>query len=258
VNDLPAIEQKLVTLFDRPELLWLALAVALGVGAFHAVAPGHGKTITAAYLAGSRAGYRHAAALGAIVAAMHTLSVLVLAVAWVGVSAVAERGTETVTAWMQLLSGVIVLTVGIVMVLRCLRSRGHSHDVAHEHGHEHQHSHGHPHTHALPTGRPGLVALGLSGGLLPSPSAFLVLVTGMLTGRSFAGILLVVAFGIGMAATLTLVGIATVWGRSALDSGTARWTGVRRLTAWMPAVAGAAVMGGGGLYLVRAAGALAS
>jgi ABC-type nickel/cobalt efflux system permease component RcnA len=96
------------------------------------------------------------------------------------------------------------------------------------------------------------VALALSGGLLPSPSAFIVLVSGLLTGRALDAVVLVLAFGVGMAATLTGVGVVTIRGSALL----ARRTRGRRLAtavaAWIPAVAGVAVAGGGCLYLVAA------
>jgi nickel/cobalt exporter len=254
VNDLPAIEQRLITVFDAPEVWWLAVLIALGVGAAHAVAPGHGKAITAAYLAGSRARYRHAFGLAAIVAAMHTVSVLALALAWVGISAFAAVGTDTVTAWLQLLAGAVVISVGGYMLVRSARHRR-----AHRHDHESGRDHHHGHSHAVPAGgRPGLVALGLSGGLMPSPSAFFVLVTGLLTGRTLGAIALVVAFGVGMAFTLTLVGAATIWGRATLEAGSSRFGALQRLAAWMPTVAGVAVVGGGGLYVARAAAVLAA
>ncbi|MGS2616148.1 nickel/cobalt transporter [Micromonospora sp. LZ34] len=282
------LDERLVALFDGRGVFWLALVVALGVGAAHAVAPGHGKTITAAYLLGTRGRYRDAVRLGVIVAVMHTVSVLVLALAWVGLSGAASLGTRTVTAWMQVAAGLLVIGVGAHLTWRHLR--GHHHDHAHHH-HDHRHDHrkvtahagtaghaqpdtaghphggtaghhhghpsggatGHHHDHAVPTdpwSRRGLTALALSGGLLPSPSAFLVLVSGVLTGRAVDALVLVVAFGVGMAATLTGVGVVTIRGFALLTGRLRRWPATA--TAWLPAVAGVAVSIGGCLYLVAA------
>lgn len=277
------LDDRLVSLFDGRAVFWLALLVALGVGAAHAVAPGHGKSITAAYLLGTRGRYRDAIRLGVIVAVMHTFSVLVLALAWVGLSGAASLGTEAVTAWMQVGAGLLVIGVGAHLTWRHLRSRhhGHGHDHSHHHAPSHHHDQGHSHhqqhdrdrSHdhgpgdlgagehehtphvAAPTdpwSRRGLTVLAVSGGLLPSPSAFLVLVSGLLTGRAVDASLLVLAFGVGMAATLTAVGLVTIRGFALLTGGTRRWPIAATATAWTPAIAGVAVSLGGCLYLAAA------
>ncbi|MFC6016743.1 nickel/cobalt transporter [Plantactinospora solaniradicis] len=272
------LDGRLVSLFDGRAVFWLALLVALGVGAAHAVAPGHGKSITAAYLLGTRGRYRDAIRLGVIVAVMHTFSVLVLALAWVGLSGAASLGTRTVTAWMQVAAGLLVIGVGAQLTWRQLRGghrhhHGHGHAHDHDHGHGHTHGHGHDHHHehghghvgaaepehthhvAAPTdpwSRRGLTVLAVSGGLLPSPSAFLVLVSGLLTGRAIDALLLVLAFGVGMAATLTAVGLVAIRGFALLSGGTRRWPIAATATAWTPAIAGVAVSLGGCLYLAAA------
>ncbi|WP_046498833.1 HoxN/HupN/NixA family nickel/cobalt transporter [Streptomyces odonnellii] len=292
MTDLGGLDSRLVALFDGRAVFWIALVVALGVGAAHAVAPGHGKAITAAYLAGTRGRVRDAVRLGVIVAAMHTFSVLVLALVWVGVSGTAAFGTETATAWMQAAAGVIVVAVGASLVYRHLRGHGghgHSHTHGHEHGHahghsgEHGHSHaqghdheqGHPahpghhhhhpahthtHTHELtdPWSRRGLTALALSGGLLPSPSAFLVLVSGLLTGRAAGAVVLVVVFGIGMAVTLTCVGVMSIRGFAFLEKRLRGGTAATRLAAWTPVVAGLTVATAGCLYFLAAVSTLSA
>jgi len=300
------IDEQLVTLFDSRAVFWLALVVALGVGAAHAVAPGHGKSITAAYLLGTRARHRDALRLGAIVAVMHTCSVLVLALVWVGLSGAASLGTKALTAWMQIAAGVLVIGVGAHLTWRHVRGRSHGTDHPHPHPHPpsaaHPHSHPHPPRddgrspgslaeppgtasgagdrradgallvrrgpddrtgrHTDPTGptdpwsRRGLTALALSGGLLPSPSAFLVLVSGLLTGRAADALVLVLAFGAGMAATLTGVGVATIRGFALLSRGVRRWPAAVAAGVWIPAAAGVAVSIGGCLYLVAAISAL--
>lgn len=257
------LDQRLVTLFDGRGVFWLALLVALGVGAAHALAPGHGKGITAAYLLGTRGRHRDAVRLGVIVAVMHTLSVLVLALVWVGLSGAASLGTKTLTAWMQVGAGVLVIGVGAHLTWRHLRGGGHHHSHQHTHTHTHHHptahaqvpGHGHQHDLTLPTdpwSRRGLVVLALSGGLLPSPSAFLVLVSGLLTGRAIDAVLLVLAFGVGMAGTLTGVGVVTIRGFALLCGGLRGRPAAAAAIAWLPAVAGVAVSVGGCLYLVAA------
>ncbi|GIF72813.1 nickel/cobalt transporter [Asanoa siamensis] len=258
MTGLEGLDNRLIALFDGGTVFWVLLLVSLGVGAAHAVAPGHGKTITAAYLVGTHGRYRDALRLGVIVAVMHTFSVLVLALVWVGLSVSASIGTKSVTAWMQVAAGVVVIAVGGRLAWRQIRRRAHAHAHAHSHSHGHSHSHSHDHSHEVdeatdPWSRRGLVALALSGGLLPSPSAFLLLVSGLLTGRSVDALILVLSFGVGMAVTLTAVGVVTVRGFTALANRTRKWSA---LAAWTPAIAGVAVATAGCLYVVAAVSTL--
>nr|WP_196792144.1 hypothetical protein [Motilibacter deserti] len=274
-----ALDDRLVRLFDSPGTLWVVLAIALGVGALHAVAPGHGKSITAAYLVGSAGGYRHAAALGAIVAAMHTASVLALAVGWVALSEGTSVGTLELTSWLQVAAGVVFVAVGGFLVRHRFRARrrpgtghthdsghphphGHSHDHPHESGHTHDHGpHGHSHTPAagtVPWSRKGLVALGLSGGLLPSPSAFMVLVSGILANRVPYAMTLILAFGVGMALTLTAVGAASIRGSALLQQAGRSGGLAAALAVRLPSLAALGVLLGGCVYLVRATAAVAA
>lgn len=250
MTDLEGLDSRLVALFDSGTVFWVAAVVALGVGAAHAVAPGHGKSITAAYLVGVRGRYRDALRLGLVVALMHTVSVLLLASAWVGVTGAGGFATETVTAWMQVAAGLVVIAVGGHLVRRHLRDRGHHH---HHHDHDHHHDHGRA---PDPWSRRGLTALAVSGGLLPSPSAFLVLVSGMLTGRSLNAVILVLLFGLGMAGTLTGVGVLTVRGHALLAGRAHHGRLATAAAAWAPALAGAAVGLGGCLYLLAAVATL--
>ncbi|PZG18698.1 hypothetical protein C1I95_13055 [Micromonospora craterilacus] len=260
MNGLSGLDERLLALFDNTALFWLALVVAVGVGAAHAVAPGHGKSITAAYLVGTRGRYRDALRLGVIVAVMHTFSVLVLALAWTGLSGVANLGTKTITAGLQVLAGFVVIGVGVHLIRRHLRRHRHGHHHhggEHDHHHDHAGEHGHHHHDPVdPWSRRGLIALGLSGGLLPSPSAFLILVSGLLTGRSVGAVVIVLAFGAGMALTLTGVGVLTIRGTALLAGQTKRWALASSVSAWTPAIAGAAVCLGGCLYVAAAVSAL--
>jgi ABC-type nickel/cobalt efflux system permease component RcnA len=254
--------QGLATKYDGSLLVALtALVAAVALGAGHAVAPGHGKTIMAFYLSGRQQGaLRAATTVGATVTATHTAGVLALGV-------LVRAGTAFVPAriypWLTVLSGALVVTVGLTL-LRATR-RGHSHGpgghthphdrpgievsggharsagvratairaypdarapvgtlvAEHEHHdhphhdhshHEHAH-HDHPH-HDHPNepeppapSQRGLVAIGLAGGLLPSPSAVLVFLGALAVGHPWFGVALVIAFGVGMATTLAAVGV---------------------------------------------------
>lgn len=239
VTSMSAVEARLVALFDASGVALAAVLVAVAVGAFHALAPGHGKAIAAAYLVGARARPRDAVTLGVIVAAMHTVSVVVLGSAWVALSATTLVATETLTTWLQLVTAVVVVAVGVNL----LRARR---------GHHHVHGS----VDAPPWSRRGLVALAVGGGLLPSPSAFLVLVSGLLSGRVAFAAVLVVAFGAGMAATLAAVGLTTLRGRLLVDAAGARWPRLERAATRVPVLAACGVLLGGVVYLAAAARAL--
>ncbi|MCH0541597.1 nickel transporter [Streptomyces sp. MUM 203J] len=193
----------------------LAIGVSLLLGAGHALAPGHGKTMMAAAAAArGRGSLREVLTLGASVTLTHTLGVLVLGTLIVAGSAAAP----TVVSWLTVLSGAAVAAVGALLVRRAWRRRhlphGHSHDHGHGHGHDHGHGHGHGHEHDH--GRPrspgtrGLVLMGLAGGLVPSPSAVVVLVGAAGLGQAWFGFLLVLAYGAGLALTLSAAGLAVV------------------------------------------------
>ena len=235
-----------------------AVGLALAAGALHALGPGHGKTITAAYLVGADGRVRHAVMIGIAVSLMHTISVIGLGLVTLWASSVLPP--ETVFPWLSLVSGLVVLALGLWLLVTRLRaparspqhshSEGHSH--SHEHGppfdHSHEHelvarssqdgSHGalrggrtgvgvvertaaeHGHSHAPPPGASpfsgrGLAAVALSGGLLPSPSALVVLLGALALHRVAFGLVLVAAFSIGLAAMLAGVGVVVLQARAA-------------------------------------------
>jgi ABC-type nickel/cobalt efflux system permease component RcnA len=223
-NELAAI----VNARDLSPLVVLgSLFVAIVLGAAHAVSPGHGKTIMAAYLIGTRGTARQAIALGMTVTVSHTLGVMLLAV--VTLVAASTLPPERLYPILGVASGALVIVIGGVLLLNRGRDllaarrqrRDHDHGVAHdhgrdhghEHGHVHHHEHGHSHSHPPAGGRltwRGLFALGLSGGLVPSASALILLLGSISAGRIGYGLLLVVAFGVGMALVLGGVGLLLV------------------------------------------------
>ncbi|MFF9818825.1 sulfite exporter TauE/SafE family protein [Streptomyces sp. NPDC014006] len=189
----------------------LALLVAVGLGALHALAPGHGKTVMAATATarGGRARLRDVLPLAASVTVTHTLGVVVLGL----LVAAGSAAAPSVIAWLGVASGALVTAAGVTLVRRAWHDRGHGHDHAHPHHHDHGHHH-HDHQHGEHDHpRPGLrgtLLLGFAGGLVPSPSAVVVLVGAAALGRAWFGLLLVVAYGAGLALTLTAAGVAVV------------------------------------------------
>ncbi|MFF7980914.1 sulfite exporter TauE/SafE family protein [Streptomyces sp. NPDC007901] len=315
----------------------LALFIAIALGAVHALAPGHGKTLMAATAAarGGRARLRDVLPLAASVTVTHTLGVVALGILVTAGSA----ATPSVIAWLGTASGLMVLAAGVNLTRRAWRNRipqqahrhghdhdhdhaetgdrqlalvgtahphdhghghghghghahstehnhdhghdhghthdhgdghGHTHDHDHEHTHDHDHNPGHTHSHGgfththstAPTLR-GTILLGFAGGLVPSPSAVVVLVGAAALGQAWFGLLLVVAYGVGLALTLTAAGFAVVklgTGMTRVMDKRPRWTAhptaalVRRTIPLASALVVVAL--GAGLVLKGAASAL--
>jgi nickel/cobalt transporter (NicO) family protein len=233
-----AISDRLQSLVSAPGVPPLAFALAFLAGAGHAVTPGHGKSLAAAYLVGSRGRIRDAAWLGGSVAAMHTLSVLVIALAWTFLSLADVIRMPELTTWLELVAGLLVVATGLWLVRRHLHTAAHRHHHGHSHPHSHADAHSHAHAHADEHGkRPGLVLLGISGGLTPSPAAFLVLVTGLFIGRAGFALLLVLTFGIGMAVVLFGVGLLAIAGNSVVVRGARSHALLRQATRLAPVLA---------------------
>jgi nickel/cobalt exporter len=205
-------EDGLAGLLSDDGVLVLLLLAAFGWGAVHALSPGHGKAMVAAYLVGTRGSTRDAIVLGATVTVTHTAGVVALGAVALGLSAWILP--EQLYPWLTLVSGVMVVGVGAAVLRGRVRGLGH----AHEHGHEHQHGHGHAHSpehgrhgpRAPQPTRRSLLALGASAGLIPCPSALVVLLGAVAQHRVGLGLVLIVAFSLGLAATLTGLGIAVV------------------------------------------------
>jgi ABC-type nickel/cobalt efflux system permease component RcnA len=248
-------------------LALVALAAAIALGAVHAIAPGHGKTVMAAYLVGERGSLRHALVLGATVATTHTVGVLVLGGVLTATQAFAP---EQLYPWFGIASGVCFAALGGTLLWRALTRRQswharhhvHAHDHDHEHGHHHHH-HGdhehHHHDHADHDHAPApamshrqLLALGFAGGLVPTPSAVIVLLGATAIGRAWFGVTLVVAYGLGLAATLLAAGVLLSVARRRFEL-KATSDRLLRLAAVLPITTAVLVTGGGLLLVVRAA-----
>jgi ABC-type nickel/cobalt efflux system permease component RcnA len=193
----------------------LAVLLSLGLGAAHAVSPGHGKTLVAAYVLGSGGSARSALQIGLWVAVSHTAGVLVLG----AITLVASELLlpERVIAWLSLGSGIVVTGLGLVLLGRLVMARRggtSATHASHDHGHDHPHGHDHGHDHPPASGTltwRSAIALGFAGGAVPSASALIVLLVAISTDRPLLGIGLIVCFGIGMA--IVLGGLALLAGR---------------------------------------------
>ncbi|WP_131747713.1 hypothetical protein [Frankia sp. Cppng1_Ct_nod] len=321
-----------------------AAGLALVLGAAHAFAPGHGKTMMAAYLVSERGTLRQVGLIGLTVTATHTVGVLLLGVA---LSLSTTFAPERFYPWLNVISGVLLLVMGAGLLRAALARRrsaygsgraavhpehdhadhthadhgAHDHGAhGHDHGDHHHHHHGdkghhhvrhrtrrplaaarlavadlpagsypamgrssgtataiatrrrspvrrqplvlththgaRPHTHVLPA--PGvptrsLVTMGLVGGLVPSPSALVVLVGAIALHRAWFGVLLVLLYGAGMATTLVGIGGMLSRSKRLLDARVARRDGSRlgAVLRWLPVATGVVVLVGGLSLVLR-------
>jgi ABC-type nickel/cobalt efflux system permease component RcnA len=212
-----------------------SLLLAMFWGAAHALSPGHGKTIVSAYLVGSRGTPSHAALLGLITTATHTAGVFALG----GVTLLLSQWIvpDRLYPWLDLSAGLMVVGVGAAVLFSRAR---HAH--AHRHGHHHHHHHHHEHD------RRSLLAVGISGGLLPCPSALVVLLAAITLHRVAFGLLLVLAFSLGLALAITGVGLVAVLAKSAFS----RFDGKGRALAVLPAVSALVIVLAGVAMVARA------
>jgi ABC-type nickel/cobalt efflux system permease component RcnA len=232
-------------------VLLLSFLVAAFWGAVHALTPGHGKALVAAYLVGTRGTPRHAFMLGGTVTIAHTAGVFALGFVTLALSQFILP--EQLYPWLTLVSGLLVVAVGATV----LRQRLHARGVGNEHGHHHHDHHGHDHhDHGADyhhhdedrlTSR-GILGVGVAAGLLPCPSALVVLLSAIALHRVGLGLAFIVAFSIGLAATITAIGLMAVlaqrtFGRLSLNGRVARA---------LPAVSAALILGVGVVITARA------
>jgi ABC-type nickel/cobalt efflux system permease component RcnA len=237
-------------------ILFAALIVAFGLGAAHALTPGHGKTIVASYLVGARGTLKHAAFLGLMVTATHTITVFALGLATLFLFRFIVP--EKITEILGVISGLSIAAIGAGMLWKRLKAQrkrhhhhshmhdhvhpqthGHHHPHVHDHVHSHDHDHGHDHGHHhgpgghthVPEGEitwASLTALAISGGLVPCESALVLLLGAIALGRIGLGLLLLISFSLGLAGVLMAIGVLVLYAKRALPErariGRGRWT----------------------------------
>jgi nickel/cobalt transporter (NicO) family protein len=226
-NDAP---NRVASLISVDRLSATAIAVAMLAaffwGAAHALTPGHGKAVVAAYLIGARGTVRHAGLLGLTVTLTHTVGVFALGAVTLFLSRYVLP--EDLYPWLNVVSGLLVVAIGSSLLYRRLRSVSGGgkleHGIrAHSHGHDTRvharHNDPHSHSHRLP-GTDGskvtlrsLLALGVSGGLVPCPAALVLLLSAISLGRLGFGMVLVTAFSAGLAIVLTGIGILMIYAK---------------------------------------------
>ncbi|MGZ5306979.1 MAG: nickel/cobalt transporter [Actinomycetota bacterium] len=241
-------------------LVLVGFALAVAFGAWHALLPGHGKTLMAAYMVGSETKMRQAVAVGSAVAVMHTASVLGLGLLVITLEQTFRPGS--LYPWLGLLSGVVAIGLGAYLMIGRLSAwsdarRDEAHELDHaagrDHAAGHDHDHAHGHTHGLPAGvsltsRKGMLALALAGGILPSPSALIVMLGAINAHRVGYGIGLILAFSVGLALALIVVSLGALRARAAMANRLSSFWG--RL---VPVLSASAIVGVGVFLAVRAA-----
>jgi ABC-type nickel/cobalt efflux system permease component RcnA len=258
---------------DGVGMVLFALAVAASLGALHALEPGHGKTVVAAYLVGSRGTARHALVLGLVVTASHTVGVYLLG----AVTLYASRYVvpERLYPWLGAASGLLIVVLGASLLWRRLvgPSTGHrhhthgshggqalseaDHEQAHVQGLDHHHDLEHGHRHHVPDGPVSLralVALGVSGGIVPCPAALVVLLSAVAMGRIALGFLLIVAFSVGLAAVLIGIGLVVVYARRLSARFDHRGVDGPLVRRWLPLTSAAVITASGLVITVQALG----
>jgi ABC-type nickel/cobalt efflux system permease component RcnA len=230
-------------------VLILLLLAAFGWGALHALSPGHGKAMVAAYLVGTRGTARHALALGATVTITHTIGVFALGVVTLALSQYIVP--EDLYPWLTVASGLMVVVIGGGVLRSRIRARrAHAHAHAHGHAHHHHH-HGHDHHHEHELTWKGLLGMGASAGLIPCPSALVVLLGAISQHQIGLGIVMIVAFSLGLAMTLTVLGLLVVYaGR--LGARLPEGSRIARVAPYLPAVSALLIVIVGGVLTAQA------
>ena len=259
------------SLIERGDLslgvILISLLIAAFWGAVHALTPGHGKALVAGYLVGTKGKPRHAFLLGATVTVTHTFGVFALGLVTLALSQFIVP--DQLYPWLTLVSGLLVVLVGVGVLRARLRTGGwadHDHgEGSHDHGdhghhhHDHAHGHDHDHDHAVHTHEHratsddsftsrGILGVGIAAGLLPCPSALVVLLSAIAVHRVGFGFALIAAFSLGLAATITCIGLIAVFARRAFS----RVSFEGRIVRALPAVSALVILGVGVALTIKA------
>ncbi len=209
-----------------PGMLFLTFCTAFFLGAVHALSPGHGKAMVAAYLVGSNGKKKDAVILGSIVTFTHVISVLILGIIILFMSN--KILPEQIYPWISIFSGVLIFLVGLFLLAEqgCSHNHNHhsheddhSHDDDHFHDDDHSQYH-HKHSHSpldndvgriAEKSHPGrLISLGLAGGMIPCPSAIVVLLVSVTLNKILLGLAIILIFSLGLASVLISIGLLIV------------------------------------------------
>ncbi|MCP4717837.1 MAG: hypothetical protein GY860_00135 [Desulfobacteraceae bacterium] len=231
----PSNEERRLTAFLNtntlnPAMLVLAFGTAFLLGAGHALGPGHGKAMVAAYLVGSRGKKKDAVTLGLIVTFTHVISVIVLGIVILYLSN--SILPEQIYPWLSVSSGILIFMVGLFLLVR------QSMDAHHSHNHGHGHSHPGPDTKITQPSLGSLFSLGIAGGIVPCPSALVVLLVSITLNKIALGLGIILVFSLGLAAVLIGIGLMVV-SISGLSTGINRFAPIVRI---MPVISACLIL----------------
>ncbi len=199
-------------LLDTRQGLTVLLLLAAGFGAAHALTPGHGKTLVAAYLVGQRGTAWHALVLGLVTTLTHTGSVLILAILLASSNVAGKRAEEA----LNLIGGLVITGLGLWLLMQRLTGR-----ADHVHLGEGHHTAQGPGATWWST-----IVLGMAGGIIPCWDAIILLLFAVSVQRLWLGVGLLLAFSAGLAGVLVVLGLLVVGARAGLQ---ARWGNDGRL-----------------------------
>ncbi len=225
----------------------IALVVSFVLGGLHALTPGHGKAVVAAYLVGTKGRIIDAIFLGLIVTFTHTFSVISIGI--ILLFAKERIAHDDIVLWLSLVSGLLIVGIGGWLLAKNMkqyysgRTQNHGHDHPHNHSHDHEHTHnhgdGHTHSHGfghthshVPTERTGfwsLLSLGVSGGIVPCVDALIGLLFAISLNKLTWGVIILCAFSLGLAAVLVAIGILMVMAKPMIERFTGRGIWLQRL-----------------------------
>jgi nickel/cobalt transporter (NicO) family protein len=223
---------------------WLYLPLAVVLGALHALEPGHSKSMMAAFIVAVRGN-----------------TIVVWALAVLGLTFGPRLSFERLEPWLLLISGVLIIAMA-VRLLALVRGHQHAHHEHDHHHHDHDHDHGAADAHAAAHGRDietrfggrtsvtnGEIAwFGFTGGLLPCPSAIAVLLVCLQLKAFTLGVAMVAAFSLGLALSLAAVGVAAAWGAQKASE---QWGGFGTWAERLPVISALIVMAMGVLMSAR-------
>ena len=222
-------------------LVIVALIVSFVLGGLHALTPGHGKAVVAAYLVGTRGRIIDAIFLGLVVTFTHTFSVITIGV--ILLLTKNRFAQSDIVLWLSIVSGVLIVGIGAWLLVKNMRqyysaksdthddTHNHSHNHSHSHSHGHHEHHGHSHTHVPSerTGFWGLLTLGISGGIVPCVDALIGLLFAISIDKLTWGVVILCAFSLGLAAVLVAIGILMVMAKPLVDRFTGEGVWLKRL-----------------------------
>ena len=239
---------KIKKLISQPltlQFIIIALIVTFILGGLHALTPGHGKAVVAAYLVGSKGRIVDAIFLGLVVTFTHTFSVISIGILLLVAK---ERiAQQDIVLWLSLVSGLLIVGIGGWLLAKNMKqyysgkvsNHEHDHNHSHDHGHKHSHGDGHTHSHGIghthshaPTKRAGfwsLLSLGISGGIVPCVDALIGLLFAITLNKLTWGIIILCAFSLGLAAVLVAIGILMVMAKPVIERFTGRGIWLQRL-----------------------------